>query len=48
MDHGCCRVAFRERQLIISQIVQDSMDFWIPANNLGFSHLNDGVIGALG
>lgn len=24
------------------------MDFWIPATNLGFADLNDGVIGALG
>lgn len=38
----------KERAVTLSQIVQDSMDFWIPANNLGYSNLNDGVIGALG
>ena len=26
----------------------DSCDIWIPANNLGYTHLNDGVIGLLG
>ena len=37
-----------ERATLVSQIVQDSMDFWLPANNLGITSLNDGVIGALG
>lgn len=37
-----------ERATLVSQIVQDSMDFWLPANNLGITTLNDGVIGALG
>lgn len=36
------------RRLLVSQVVQDSMDFWLPANNLGITTLNDGVIGALG
>jgi len=39
---------FRERATLVSQIVQDSMDFWLPATNLGYAQLNDGVIGALG
>jgi len=42
------RALLRERQLIITQITQDAMDFWIPFTNLGFVSLNDGVLGALG
>lgn len=26
----------------------DSCDIWLPANSLGYAHLNDGVIGLLG
>lgn len=41
-------VLYSERATLVSQVVQDSMDFWLPANNLGITTLNDGVIGALG
>jgi peroxin-11B len=48
LNHFVLVLFVRERQAIISQIVQDSMDWWIPATNLGFTNLNDGVLGALG
>lgn len=32
----------------MSQLVTDACDVWIPSNNLGYTNLNDGVIGALG
>jgi peroxin-11B len=32
----------------MSQLVTDACDVWIPANNLGYTNLNDGVIGLLG
>lgn len=38
----------RQRQTIMSQLVTDVFDIWIPANNLGYTHLNDGVVGLCG
>lgn len=32
----------------MSQLVTDAFDIWIPANTLGYTHLNDGVVGAAG
>ncbi len=42
------RALLTQRQTIISQLVTDVFDFWIPANNLGYTNLNDGVVGACG
>lgn len=42
------RALLSQRQQILSQIIMDSMDVWIPATNLGYSNLSDGVVGALG
>ncbi|KAL7421791.1 Peroxisomal membrane protein PMP27 [Cryptotrichosporon argae] len=42
------RALLAQRQAILSQLVMDACDIWIPANNLGYSNLNDGVIGILG
>jgi len=30
------------------QLLQDSLDIWLPATNLEFANLNDGVLGAIG
>lgn len=30
------------------QLVQDSLDIWLPATSLEFAHLNDGVLGIIG
>jgi hypothetical protein len=30
------------------QLVQDSLDIWLPITNLEFSTLNDGVLGVIG
>jgi len=38
----------RQRQTLLSQLVMDSCDIWIPATNLGYTKLNDGVLGFLG
>lgn len=38
----------RQRQQILSQIIMDVLDVWIPATNLGYSTLNDGIVGAFG
>lgn len=32
----------------MSQLVTDAFDIWIPANNLGYTNFNDGVIGLFG
>jgi peroxin-11B len=32
----------------MSQLVTDSFDIWLPANSLGYSHFNEGVIGFFG
>ncbi|KAK4687863.1 hypothetical protein P7C73_g2258, partial [Tremellales sp. Uapishka_1] len=42
------RALLSQRQTILSQLIMDSCDVWIPANNLGYSNLNEGVIGVLG
>jgi peroxin-11B len=42
------RALLVQRQNIMSQLVTDAFDFWIPANNLGYSNLNEGVVGLLG
>jgi len=42
------RALLAQRQTIMSQLVTDAFDFWIPANNLGYSNLNEGIIGLLG
>lgn len=38
----------RQRQQLLSQIIMDACDVWIPATNVGYTHLNDGVLGSLG
>ncbi|GMK54958.1 hypothetical protein CspeluHIS016_0200140 [Cutaneotrichosporon spelunceum] len=42
------RALLAQRQTIVSQLVTDLFDFWIPANNLGYVNLNDGVVGMAG
>ncbi|BEJ16585.1 hypothetical protein CspHIS471_0511900 [Cutaneotrichosporon sp. HIS471] len=42
------RALLAQRQTIISQLVTDVFDFWLPANALGYINLNDGVIGTAG
>ncbi|ORY34047.1 peroxisomal biogenesis factor 11 [Naematelia encephala] len=37
-----------QRQQLLSQLIMDSLDIWIPATNLGYAHLNDGVLGLIG
>ena len=37
-----------QRQTLLSQAIMDSCDIWIPATTLGYTNLNDGVIGVLG
>ncbi len=37
-----------QRQQLLSQLIMDSCDVWIPATNVGYANLNDGVLGALG
>lgn len=37
-----------QRQTILSQLVSDSLDVWIPATGLGYTNLNDGTLGAFG
>lgn len=41
-------VPLRQRQTLLSQLIMDSMDIWIPATNLGYARLNDGTVGLLG
>ncbi|ORX36698.1 peroxisomal biogenesis factor 11 [Kockovaella imperatae] len=42
------RALLAQRQTLLSQLVMDSCDIWIPATNLGYTSLNDGVLGILG
>ncbi|KAI9639839.1 peroxisomal biogenesis factor 11 [Dioszegia hungarica] len=42
------RALLQQRQQILSQLVMDACDVWIPATNVGYTNLNDGVLGALG
>lgn len=37
-----------QRQSILSQLISDSLDVWIPATGLGYSNLNEGTLGAFG
>ncbi|KAL0250572.1 hypothetical protein I308_102754 [Cryptococcus tetragattii IND107] len=37
-----------QRQTILSQLVSDSLDVWIPATGLGYTNLNDGTLGTFG
>lgn len=37
-----------QRQSILSQLVSDSLDVWIPATGLGYTNLNEGTLGAFG
>ena len=37
-----------QRQSILSQLIMDSLDIWIPATNLGYGNLNDGTVGLFG
>lgn len=39
---------FRERTSIRQQFFIDILDIWIPATNLGYVNLNDGVLGVFG
>ncbi|EJD03852.1 PEX11-domain-containing protein [Fomitiporia mediterranea MF3/22] len=38
----------KERKVMRSQFVIDLLDVWIPATNLGYVNLNDGVLGLFG
>ena len=38
----------RQRQSLMSQLIMDGFDIWIPATNLGYTQLNDGLLGFLG
>nr|XP_019010901.1 uncharacterized protein I206_04205 [Kwoniella pini CBS 10737]OCF49682.1 hypothetical protein I206_04205 [Kwoniella pini CBS 10737] len=42
------RAMLAQRQTLLSQLIIDSCDIWIPATGLGYSNVNDGVLGALG
>ncbi|KAJ9094956.1 hypothetical protein QFC21_005748 [Naganishia friedmannii] len=42
------RALLKQRATLVSQLTLDCLDFWIPATNLGYAHLNDGAIGAIG
>lgn len=37
-----------QRQTILSQLVSDFLDVWIPATGLGYTNLNDGTLGTFG
>lgn len=41
-------VSLSDRVAARYQFVQDLLDVWIPASNLGYVELNDGVIGICG
>lgn len=38
----------RERNAVRYQFIIDLLDVWIPATNLGYVNLNDGVLGLFG
>ncbi|WWC89385.1 uncharacterized protein L201_004308 [Kwoniella dendrophila CBS 6074] len=42
------RALLNQRQTLLSQLIIDACDVWIPATSLGYTNINDGVIGALG
>nr|XP_018263134.1 uncharacterized protein I303_04626 [Kwoniella dejecticola CBS 10117]OBR85292.1 hypothetical protein I303_04626 [Kwoniella dejecticola CBS 10117] len=42
------RAMLAQRQTLLSQLIIDSCDIWIPATGLGYTNVNDGVLGALG
>ncbi|WVQ82387.1 hypothetical protein IAT38_004515 [Cryptococcus sp. DSM 104549] len=42
------RALLAQRQSILSQLVSDSFDIWIPATALGYANLSEGALGALG
>ncbi|WWD17340.1 hypothetical protein CI109_101781 [Kwoniella shandongensis] len=42
------RALLGQRQSILSQLVLDSFDIWIPATGLGYANLSEGALGALG
>ncbi|WWD02910.1 hypothetical protein V865_000952 [Kwoniella europaea PYCC6329] len=42
------RALLAQRQTLLSQLISDSCDIWIPATGLGYTNVNDGVLGALG
>lgn len=42
------RALLAQRQSILSQLISDSLDVWIPATGLGYSNLNEGTLGAFG
>ncbi|WVQ99336.1 hypothetical protein IAU59_006469 [Kwoniella sp. CBS 9459] len=42
------RALLAQRQSILSQLIIDSCDVWIPATGLGYANVNDGALGALG
>ncbi|WVN88281.1 uncharacterized protein L203_103485 [Cryptococcus depauperatus CBS 7841] len=42
------RALLAQRQTILSQLVSDTLDVWIPATGLGYTNVNDGVLGAFG
>ncbi|KAL7417675.1 peroxisomal biogenesis factor 11 [Mrakia frigida] len=37
-----------QKTALNNQLLLDSLDFFIPANNLGYTHLSDGTVGAVG
>ncbi|EIW70692.1 hypothetical protein TREMEDRAFT_68170 [Tremella mesenterica DSM 1558] len=42
------RAMLAQRQTLLSQLVMDSMDVWIPMTALGYTNFSDGTIGLLG
>ncbi|WRT66301.1 uncharacterized protein IL334_003255 [Kwoniella shivajii] len=42
------RALLAQRQSLLSQLISDSCDVWIPATGLGYASVNDGALGALG
>ncbi|WVQ72567.1 hypothetical protein IAR50_002125 [Cryptococcus sp. DSM 104548] len=42
------RALLAQRETIISQILSDSLDIWIPATGLGLANLSDGTLGLFG
>lgn len=42
------RALLAQRQQIMSQLIGDSLDIFIPANNLGYTHMSEGFVGLCG
>ncbi|WVR06994.1 hypothetical protein IAU60_004032 [Kwoniella sp. DSM 27419] len=42
------RALLAQRQSILSQLIIDSCDVWIPATGLGYANASEGTLGALG